>query len=254
MGLAILGLGCSVPLTIGPDDLNNSTGGLPPAEDSGTPGSGDDAGNPADSGVSGGGENDAGVLDAGSCLAVGDSSQYFSLCCSHDSSQGFCRDPSAWSCTAQRICYWDGGSCASTGHSCVGYGDCCSGGCFEGTCQNANDSLLTGPIMACTKYSDCAPGPENCFMGHCAQAPQPCTGGQYQQKCTKWSDCCSLECNDGSCQDTTLPKWLQSAPEMKDQLPLQYTTPMAADYFSVPSLTDNPANRAVDSSTSNPAK
>jgi hypothetical protein len=77
-------------------------------------------------------------------------------------------------------------------------------------------------------------------------------GGQYQQKCSKWSDCCSLECDKGYCKDSTLPSWLQAFPAMEDQLPLHSMSPIADDYL-VPSLPDEQI-RTMDSSPSDPAK
>jgi hypothetical protein len=246
MGLAILGLGCSVPLTVGAGDLDDSDK-VPRVEDSGTTsGSGEDAGGPIDSGVT----VDAGIdggstSDAGACVANGDSSALFSACCSRDSTQGFCRSYN-WSCTTQRVCSWDGGSCSSTGHPCVGYADCCSGGCFGGTCKNGDPQALPpGPPILCVNYSDCTS--ENCYLGHCAQPTQNCNGGQFNSRCIKWSDCCSLECNDGFCQDSTLPTWLQATPVMDERIPIHNTSPTDDAALLLPSFNEDPAQSMMQS-------
>ncbi len=223
LGFAILGLGCTVPLTIGGGE-SDLPGDVGLADDAGTGSdAGDDDGGPVaiDAGPVMDAGDDAGAVvpDGGMCLPYGDpNSSSFANCCSRDVSQGVCvARPSGWTCSAQRICTWSGGTCESTGHDCTEYSDCCSGGCFSGKCRNADATALQTSTTLCSKYSDCSS--DSCYLGRCTTAPAAtCTTGQYNQKCTTWQDCCSLECDDGGCFDTTLPMWMQQAPAM-DQIP-----------------------------------
>jgi hypothetical protein len=229
MGFAILGLGCTIPLTIGGDIDSNV---VVPSEDDGGEEPGNDAG-PPDSGPS---FIDSGVaLDAGAaCLPSNPfqqtplSSQQglsshtsFSTCCSHDVMEGFCYSvPQGWSCSNFRVCTWDnGGSCFSTGHTCDNYADCCSRVCYKGLCAATNytgdnpasdtpGSSCKSLQVWCGDYSECCS--QNCAFGMCAPAPAPTTCGGFLASCVTSNDCCSLECDNGNCRDSSLPWYLQS--------------------------------------------
>jgi len=232
LGLAILGLGCTVPLTVGGSELDPTI--VPPPDDAGTqPDPGVDAGpGPSDSGVP---VVDAGVIDpadggqdAGVARCIQDwlASSSYTNCCSLDNWEGFCTNWQGWHCDANRLCFSDAGVCNSTGHTCSSYSDCCSADCYLGHCANTSlASIITvptqGPPRACTTvgscntYSDCCS--QNCFLGSCALPPAPsgrCIPLGSTAGCGSFSDCCSLECKGGQCTDSTLIPQLRLPPSM----------------------------------------
>jgi hypothetical protein len=227
MGFAILGLGCTIPLTIGGSEIDSNV--VVSNEDDGGEEPGDDAG-PPDSGTT---FVDSGVtLDGGACLPSNPFQQglspqqalsshtSFSTCCSHDVMEGFCYSvPQGWSCSNFRVCTWgNGGSCFSTGHTCGNYADCCSQVCYKGLCAATNypgdqrlarsNSSCSSLQVQCNDYSECCS--ENCAFGQCAPAPVPTTCGGFLAQCVGSIDCCSLECDNGNCRDSSLPWYLQS--------------------------------------------
>jgi hypothetical protein len=228
MGFAILGLGCTIPLTIGGGEID-STGGVTTEEDGGDQVE-SDAG-PADSGSV---IPDSGVqTDGGECLpsvpiqssvssgTASPTNTSFSTCCSLDVREGQCYSvPQGWSCSNFRVCTWNnGGECFSTGHTCGNWTDCCSQVCYKGLCASINYTgakALQGSTssckslqVACGDYTECCS--QNCAFGLCAPAPVPTTCGGFLAQCTNSSDCCSLECDNGNCRDSSLPWYLQTA-------------------------------------------
>jgi hypothetical protein len=217
LGFAILGLGCTVPLTIGSSELDRSItssggdgGAVSTSSDAGS--DTEDAGQAIDAGI---------VEDAGPiCVSPGFPGIInYANCCSGDVREGLCNDPRAWNCSDFRVCTNNGVSCFSTGHPCTGYGDCCTEVCYQGFCASSPFPMqvtLTNPSQSCkliqefcSNYSDCCS--QNCAFGQCAPAPTTTGCGEFLADCTSSTDCCSQECDHGSCRDNTLPWVLQTA-------------------------------------------
>jgi hypothetical protein len=234
LGFAILGLGCTVPLTIGGDDFEQPVIGPSEGGDGGGVGTGSGGG----SGGGTGGSQDSGV----GCLpsvafqitaAAGVTNPItpgYSSCCNSDDQEGRCiTPPVGWDCTNSRVCTYNGGACFSTGHTCSGFGDCCTAVCYKGLCASDMLPLRITPFNAtgqeschvlqetCQSYTDCCS--QNCAFGYCLPAPvtQPDCGG-FEAPCKGSSDCCSMECLNGLCYDTTLPWYLQTPGAQLDAL------------------------------------
>jgi hypothetical protein len=217
LGFAILGLGCTVPLTIGGSDFDPSEIGPPtddagpsPIVDSGTPIL--DAGAPI---------VDAGNVQDAGCTKPGNAAGSYASCCTPDLREGLCYSaPQGWSCSDLRVCTSSGGnSCNSTGHTCTSFSDCCTNVCYKGFCASTtfpgealdagSSGVCTANGFACSTYSDCCS--QNCAFGACAVAPTiPKACGGFLSTCQTSTDCCSLECDNGNCRDGTLPWYLQT--------------------------------------------
>jgi len=208
LGLAILGLGCTIPLTIGGSEFDQPI--VSPGDDGGIDAGHavEDAGSPA---------VDAGTpQDAGFCNPSGPSQNY-TACCSEDVLQGYCNN-AAWQCNNFRVCTSSAGkSCFSTGHTCTSFSDCCTEVCYKGFCSSSrfppsvaltpNGGTCRSLQVSCNSFSDCCS--QNCAFGQCVPAPTPTTCGGFDATCTSFTQCCSLECDHGNCRDTTLPWYLQ---------------------------------------------